>query len=344
MPTLQFLKERARAKRAKALTKFKETETRLDRQFSPVPKGELLPLDLRVFILDLIEKYVAHLKAIKKNTNTILAFESLNKVFTEFDFPINALDDTLIQSICDAVFAKKYYSNASLRTRLERFVRILNFYKIEHDMNVPNFKFLSTQPFHELKDEILKPEEIEKAWLFQPTCFQENVAKDKFLISLYTGCRLGETRTIFLSEENGSTMIGYYASKDGEARFIPLYEPLREILTRPWYKHRYPPHAWAFKGMLKSYVTGDGIEIKRYGHEVLRTMIPRYKVVTFHSARKTFAVRMLESGVDVFTVSKLLGHNNVQTTLKYYAYISQSKIDERVRDVFKLWENKPISK
>lgn len=41
------------------------------------------------------------------------------------------------------------------------------------------------------------------------------------------------------------------------------------------------------------------------------------KHITFHCARHTFAVMMLDLGVDLYTVSKLLGHKSIETTQVY---------------------------
>lgn len=38
-----------------------------------------------------------------------------------------------------------------------------------------------------------------------------------------------------------------------------------------------------------------------------------------HRFRDTFSVRLLESGEDIYTVSKLLGHSSVKTTERHYA-------------------------
>jgi integrase len=42
--------------------------------------------------------------------------------------------------------------------------------------------------------------------------------------------------------------------------------------------------------------------------------------VNFHSLRHTFATRLIEAGIDPKTVSSLLGHSSVSTTLNLYVH------------------------
>lgn len=53
------------------------------------------------------------------------------------------------------------------------------------------------------------------------------------------------------------------------------------------------------------------------------------KPLTYHSSRHTFALVMLDLGVDIYTLSKLLGHRNVATTM-VYAHILDRKKQEAV--------------
>jgi len=61
------------------------------------------------------------------------------------------------------------------------------------------------------------------------------------------------------------------------------------------------------------------------------------KQITFHCARHTFATMMLTLGADLYTVSKLLGHQNIQVT-QVYAKIIDKKKNEAMNLVDGLFE------
>ncbi len=52
------------------------------------------------------------------------------------------------------------------------------------------------------------------------------------------------------------------------------------------------------------------------------------KYVHFHMARHSCGVMLASNGVDIYTISKLLGHKNISTTTKFYANIT----DEHARE------------
>ena len=50
-------------------------------------------------------------------------------------------------------------------------------------------------------------------------------------------------------------------------------------------------------------------------------------LLSFHTARHTFATMMLTLGADLYTTSKLLGHADVKMTQVYAKIINQKKDD-----------------
>lgn len=61
------------------------------------------------------------------------------------------------------------------------------------------------------------------------------------------------------------------------------------------------------------------------------------KHFTFHTSRHTFGTLTLNAGADLYTVSKLMGHKNLQTTQIYAELLNQTRDDavDRLSEIFK---------
>ena len=57
--------------------------------------------------------------------------------------------------------------------------------------------------------------------------------------------------------------------------------------------------------------------IRAFKRAVKKTGISDF---TWHGLRRTFATRLAHKGLDIYKISRLLGHEDVQTTQKRYAY------------------------
>lgn len=115
--------------------------------------------------------------------------------------------------------------------------------------------------------------------------------------ALLTGARRGEILKV-RREHIGTDTISLPAShtKTNRARVIPIIPPLR-----PWLEH-FPLE-----------ITFEGVKSGWQRARVAAGM----KHVNFHDLRHSCASIMLGLGVDLYTISKVLGHSTVQTTQRY---------------------------
>lgn len=63
-------------------------------------------------------------------------------------------------------------------------------------------------------------------------------------------------------------------------------------------------------------------------------------VIKFHSTRHSFATRLIESNADVKTVSVILGHSNIATTLNLYVHPNDEQKKKSIEKAFKYINNK----
>ncbi len=69
------------------------------------------------------------------------------------------------------------------------------------------------------------------------------------------------------------------------------------------------------------------ILLTHYKHILKEEGLPSY---TYHTLRHTFATRCVENGFDIKSLSEILGHANVSTTLQRYVHPSMALKKEQM--------------
>lgn len=148
--------------------------------------------------------------------------------------------------------------------------------------------------------------------------------KRAFLFACYTGLRKSDIKSL-LWKNIQNNQIELIQGKTKEPLYIPLNNDATKLLGEPQEpeKHIFQiPSNTLLGSIIKFWIHSSGIT----------------KPITFHSARHTFATLALTYGVDVYTVSKLLGHSRVETT-QIYAKI----IDEKKKQAIQMLPNLKVS-
>ena len=153
---------------------------------------------------------------------------------------------------------------------------------------------------------------------------------------MYTGLRIGEVcalkwkdidfnnkilsvthtlQRVYAGKRN--TKVIYTTPKTQKSlRKIPINNNLYEILKR--YSKKYSKEAFVITGDTKRYL--EPIAYRYTYRTILKIAKVSYK--KYHTLRHTFATRCINVGMDIKSLSEILGHANVTITLNTYVHSS----------------------
>lgn len=157
---------------------------------------------------------------------------------------------------------------------------------------------------------------------------------------MFCGLRRGEVlglqwkdidwKASIINIRHNMTDEGLKAPKSGETRTIPLTEAMKEILKEQKRKQqRFMEMLWDEYYRSDFVVTyDDGTLIKpralsKNFAAVLRKA--NLELVRFHDLRHTAASLMIHEGVELKTVSEILGHSSISITADIYGHVIEEK-------------------
>jgi integrase len=152
------------------------------------------------------------------------------------------------------------------------------------------------------------------------------------LLSLYTGLRIGELLAlewtdVDFDKRELSISKTCHDSKDEFGRYVRFVNPPKTSTSMrviPIPKQLIPLLREMKKKNSSKYVVGDGdkvISVRSY-QRTYELILKKHGLPHrgFHALRHTFATRAIECGIDVKTLSEILGHKNPTVTLNRYAH------------------------
>lgn len=162
----------------------------------------------------------------------------------------------------------------------------------------------------------LTKEEIIK--LYNTECENKEL-KNAFIFACYAGLRFSDIFNLKINNvQNGSIIFKQKKTKQVEK--LKLHPVANKI----------------FQEQKKNKAADSYVFIIKYCADKINRIIRNWvekagieKHVTFHVARHTFATLLLTYDVDIYTVSKLLGHKDLKTT-EIYAKLIDKKRDEAI--------------
>lgn len=119
-------------------------------------------------------------------------------------------------------------------------------------------------------------------------------------------------------------------------RTIPLLPEIAEKLSqhREKQQHLISENGWKDTGLVFLTSTGTPFDPKNF-QNAFKAMLKRHnmRIINVHGIRHTFATRSLESGMDIKTLSRILGHSSIQISLDLYAHVTDQLQAEHMENL-----------
>jgi site-specific recombinase XerD len=147
-----------------------------------------------------------------------------------------------------------------------------------------------------------------------------------FLMTVYgAGLRLNEACHLKVEHlDSARNQIRVVQGKGKKDRYTLFSPPLQEQLRAYWRAFR--PRLWLFpSGRNPQEPMHEATAQRAFYHAVARAGLPRKGGI--HSLRHSFATHLLESGVEIPVLQRLLGHANVSTTMGYM-HVRQERLSQ----------------
>jgi len=152
--------------------------------------------------------------------------------------------------------------------------------------------------------------------------------RDLVKAALFTGARCSELTRLKASNVNTDTALIYITAeaKSGKGRHVPLHDDALDF----------------FKVLVAGKNGDDLVLTKQDGSEwgknhhirLLQTACENAKIepaISFHELRHTYASILAQLGVDLLTISKLIGHADTRITSRHYAHLCDRTLAEAVK-------------
>ena len=285
-------------------------------------------------VADMMYQWLARIRN-RVKPSTLQKYESLthNHILPELgNIPLPCVTKKLLEEFAEKKMTDGRIRGGGLSPKTVNDILVVLGLAMEFAADEWNYDAPKIQMLREGKREARVLTKEEQKSLTEALLDDMDICKFGILLALYTGIRVGELCALQwedISEDCiyvNKTMQRLWRREDGKTDVVvgpPKSGSSRRRIPVPGFLQPYVVH---FR-MPGGYV----IRTQRREHSEPRSMQFKFsqiadrcglKDVTFHTLRHTFATRCIESGFDVKTLSEILGHTDVKTTLNRYVHSS----------------------
>lgn len=160
----------------------------------------------------------------------------------------------------------------------------------------------------------LTEEEIQKIVEYQPKNDREAYVRNLFVLSCYIGCRHSDAAKLTESNIVGDTL-QYVSIKTKIHSIVPLKPIVREYIAAcPKIEIDDTTYNNIVRRICKKCGITDKVKVFKAGETKEGE---KWEFISSHTSRRTFATLLYLRGVDLYTISRMIGHSSARTTEGY---------------------------
>lgn len=232
-------------------------------------------------------------------------------------------------------FLQENNAQSSARTYCAMLKSVLNTYCDEVNLPKDFMKILSVKGC--ISESIwLNDSEIERIIQYDPKTPTERLVRNQFVLEATTGARHSDI--IHLTKDNIVDGNVIYVSQKTKIRaVIPLSPVVARFLDDIEFMNK-TVCSNTFNSCIKTICKNCGInrhvKLYRYGMYVEGE---KWEFCSSHVGRKSFACNLYNRGVDILSISKMMGHSDISITCSHYI-ICPPRISDKALEYFKQFE------
>lgn len=178
----------------------------------------------------------------------------------------------------------------------------------------------------------LTTDDLKKIEAYQPKNKTERAVWAQFLIGAYTGARQSDYR-VMKPDNIANGKLTYISQKTHIRATIPVkpivaellneVNELREVTLMTFNK--------VIRRICETVGVNDTVRVYKAGEQLNGE---KWRYISSHTARISFATNLYLAGLDVVTIAKMMGHSNISQTFRYIA-AEKIELNEAAAEFFK---------
>ena len=151
---------------------------------------------------------------------------------------------------------------------------------------------------------------------------QKAIIRDAFLLDCFLGLRKTDLQKLTPHNILGNNFVFKKTEKTKENVVIPLHPLARQILVKYHYKIPDLKTIQNFNKQIKIICKEAGITTSilcEYfrGNKLIQELCPKYKLISYHTARRTLITNLYLDRIPLPTIMKISGHKNITSVILY---------------------------